>query len=80
MRGQQEKLMAKIKERERSLKEEHVDGGYLVTLGTYIGPEDFNKGIVRQLQVCIKRLYASGRSNNGCYHRLSGNWHPFGVA
>lgn len=39
------------KERERSLKEEHVDGGYLVTLGTYTGPEDFNKTVVRQLQV-----------------------------
>ncbi|KAF2153333.1 hypothetical protein K461DRAFT_321001 [Myriangium duriaei CBS 260.36] len=39
------------KERERSLKEEHVDGGYLVTLGTYTGPEDFNKPIVRQLQI-----------------------------
>lgn len=43
--------VARIKERERSLREEHVDGGYLVTLGTYVGPEDFNKQIVRQLQV-----------------------------
>ncbi|KAL1874357.1 hypothetical protein VTK73DRAFT_440 [Phialemonium thermophilum] len=43
--------IARIKERERSLKEEHVDGGYLVTLGTYTGPEDFNKQIVRQLQI-----------------------------
>jgi hypothetical protein len=42
---------ARIKERERSLREEHVDGGYLVTMGTYVGPEDFNKQIVRQLQV-----------------------------
>lgn len=42
---------ARVKEREKSLREEHVDGGYLVTLGTYTGPEDFNKGIVRQLQV-----------------------------
>lgn len=42
---------ARLKERERSLREEHIDGGYLVTLGTYTGPEDFNKGIVRQLQV-----------------------------
>lgn len=41
----------RLKERERSLKEEHVDGGYLVTLGTYTGPEDFNKQVVRQLQV-----------------------------
>ncbi|KAG7286402.1 hypothetical protein NEMBOFW57_008711 [Staphylotrichum longicolle] len=33
------------------MKEEHVDGGYLVTLGTYTSPEDFNKQIVRQLQI-----------------------------
>ena len=44
--------VARIKERERSIKEEHVDGGYLVTLGTYTGTEDFNKQVVRQLQVC----------------------------
>lgn len=43
--------LAREKEREKSLLEEHVDGGYLVTLGTYTGPEDFNKSIVRQLQV-----------------------------
>lgn len=42
---------ARLKERERSMREEHVDGGYLVTLGTYTGPEDFDKSIVRQLQV-----------------------------
>ncbi|KAK3710872.1 SNF1-interacting protein [Vermiconidia calcicola] len=42
---------ARVKERERSIREENVDGGYLVTLGTYTGPEDFNKGIVRQLQI-----------------------------
>lgn len=47
--------VARLKERERSLKEEHVDGGYLVTLGTYTGPEDFNKPIVRQLQVRLTR-------------------------
>jgi hypothetical protein len=40
------------KERERSLKEEGVDGGYMVTLGTYTGTEDFSKPIVRQLMVC----------------------------
>jgi hypothetical protein len=39
-------------ERERSIREEGVDGGYLVTLGTYTGPEDFNKAVVRQLMVC----------------------------
>lgn len=43
--------VARLKERERSMKEEHVDGGYLVTLGTYVGPEDFNKQVVRHLQV-----------------------------
>lgn len=41
----------RLKDRERSLREEHVDGGYLVTLGTYVGTEDFNKPVVRQLQV-----------------------------
>lgn len=44
--------IAREKERERSLKEEGVDGGYLVTLGTYTGPEDYSKQVVRQLQVC----------------------------
>ena len=43
--------VARIAERERSMKEENVDGGYLVTMGTYTSPEDFNKQIVRQLQV-----------------------------
>jgi hypothetical protein len=42
---------ARLRERERSVREESVDGGFLVTLGTYTGPEDFNKGIVRQLQI-----------------------------
>lgn len=41
----------RLKERERSMKEEHVDGGYLVTQGVYTGIEDFNKPIVRQLMV-----------------------------
>jgi hypothetical protein len=38
-------------EREKSMKEENVDGGYLVTLGTYTGTEDYNKTVVRQLLV-----------------------------
>jgi glycine/D-amino acid oxidase-like deaminating enzyme len=42
---------ARLKERERSMKEEHVDGGYLVTQGVYVGTEDFNKATVRQLMV-----------------------------
>ncbi|OOF96251.1 hypothetical protein ASPCADRAFT_206451 [Aspergillus carbonarius ITEM 5010] len=33
------------------MKEEHVDGGYLVTQGVYTGPEDFNKAVVRQLMI-----------------------------
>ena len=43
--------IAREKERERSIREEGVDGGFLVTLGTYTGPEDFNKAVVRQLMV-----------------------------
>ncbi|KAJ5628330.1 hypothetical protein N7490_010558 [Penicillium lividum] len=42
---------ARLKERERSMKEEHVDGGYLVTQGVYVGTEDFNKPVVRQLMI-----------------------------
>ncbi|KAF3761877.1 hypothetical protein M406DRAFT_348037 [Cryphonectria parasitica EP155] len=41
----------RIKDRERSLREEHVDGGYLVTMGVYVGTEDFSKQVVRQLQI-----------------------------
>ena len=44
---------ARLRERERSVREESVDGGFLVTLGTYTGVEDFSKQVVRQLQVCI---------------------------
>ncbi|CAG8977892.1 hypothetical protein HYALB_00001769 [Hymenoscyphus albidus] len=43
--------VARIKERERSIKEEHVDRGFLVTMGVYTGHEDFNKPIVRQLMI-----------------------------
>ncbi|ERF69641.1 hypothetical protein EPUS_03633 [Endocarpon pusillum Z07020] len=42
---------ARLKERERSMKEEHIDGGYLVTQGVYVGTEDYNKAIVRQLMI-----------------------------
>lgn len=42
---------AREKERARSIKEEHLDGGYLVTQGVYTGTEDYNKGIVRQLMI-----------------------------
>jgi len=41
------------RERERSIREEGVDGGYLVTLGTYTGTEDFSKPTVRRLMVCF---------------------------
>ena len=50
--------VARLKERERSMKEEHADGGYLVTQGVYVGTEDYNKAIVRQLMV---RLFAPPR-------------------
>jgi hypothetical protein len=42
---------ARVKERARSMKEEHVDGGYVVTQGIYVGTEDFSKAVVRQLMV-----------------------------
>ena len=47
------------KDRERSMRDEHADGGYLVTQGVYTGIEDFNKGIVRQLMVgphCVSEI------------------------
>jgi hypothetical protein len=47
---------ARLKERERSMKEEHVDGGYVVTQGVYVGTEDYNKAIVRQLMVGLLRF------------------------
>ncbi|KAF1920815.1 hypothetical protein BDU57DRAFT_26104 [Ampelomyces quisqualis] len=43
--------VARAQEREKSLREEGADGGFLVTLGVYTGPEDFGKPIVRQLQI-----------------------------
>lgn len=43
--------VARVKERERSMREEHVDGGFLVTQGVYVGTEDFNKTVVRHLMV-----------------------------
>ncbi|KAJ5677416.1 uncharacterized protein N7477_003049 [Penicillium maclennaniae] len=47
----EKELVARVKEREHSMKEEHVDGGYLVTQGVYVGTEDFNKAVVRQLMI-----------------------------
>lgn len=50
----------RAQERERSIKEEGVDGGYLVTLGTYTGSEDFSKPMVRQLMVSWQGNYEYG--------------------
>ncbi|GKT50145.1 protein SIP5 [Colletotrichum spaethianum] len=61
--------VAREKERERSMREEHVDGGYLVTLGTYTGPEDFSKPVVRHLQI-ERRLAPFWRGLND----YSDNW------
>jgi len=49
-KAEKERIL-RAKERERSLKEESIDGGYLVTLGVYTGAEDFSKQAVRQLMV-----------------------------
>ncbi|EOD52608.1 putative c2h2 zinc finger protein [Neofusicoccum parvum UCRNP2] len=50
-RKREKERVLREQERERSMREEGVDGGYLVTLGTYTGPEDFSKQIVRQLMI-----------------------------
>ena len=49
------------KERARSMRDENVDGGYLVTQGVYTGLEDFNKYIVRQLMVRTRSQIESKR-------------------
>lgn len=68
-------------EREKSLREESVDGGYLVTLGTYTGAEDFNKTVVRQLQVS-RNLHAQPvrHVTNSHSRRLIADWPPSGKA
>ena len=74
---------ARLAERERSMKEEHIDGGYLVTLGTYVGPEDFNKQVVRQLQVRLLIKHTPrplDRSPNFRFHRLSEELRRSGAA
>ena len=43
--------VTRAKERQRSMREEGVDGGFLVTQGVYTGIEDYNKHVVRQLMV-----------------------------
>ncbi|KAL1638012.1 SNF1-interacting protein [Diplodia intermedia] len=50
-RKREKERILREQERERSMREEGVDGGYLVTLGTYTGPEDFSKATVRQLMI-----------------------------
>jgi hypothetical protein len=67
----------RAQERERSLREEGVDGGFLVTLGTYTGPEDFNKPMVRQLQV---RTIEHSSFNISHVRRSSAGWLLFGRA
>lgn len=62
----------RAQERERSIRNESVDGGYLVTLGTYTGPEDFSKPVVRQLQVWTPRARVAIGHLRVC--RLSGDW------
>jgi hypothetical protein len=59
------------------MREEHVDGGYLVTLGTYMGTEDYSKPVVRQLQVSI--LASSGFRMADDLGRLSVNWRLSGA-
>lgn len=58
-RKAEKERQARLKERERSMKEEHIDGGYLVTQGVYVGVEDFNKVIVRQLMVSLRWIINS---------------------
>ena len=45
--------IAREKERTRSMRDEHVDGGFLVTQGVYTGVEDYSKTVVRRLMVGI---------------------------
>lgn len=62
---------ARLLERERSMREEHVDGGYLVTQGVYVGIEDYNKMIVRQLMVRLRECWWYIRLTR---HRLNDAW------
>ncbi|KAK0628795.1 hypothetical protein B0T17DRAFT_505425 [Bombardia bombarda] len=66
--------VARIAERERSMKEESVDGGYLVTMGTYTGSEDFNKQVVRQLQI-ERKIAPFWRGLND----IDGQWTEFQI-
>jgi hypothetical protein len=55
-RKAEKERQARLKERDRSMREENIDGGYLVTQGVYVGVEDYNKTVVRQLMVSSIRL------------------------
>lgn len=57
---------ARLIERERSMKEEQVDGGYLVTQGVYVGHEDFSKPVVRQLMVSHDPVFQSTKLLSLC--------------
>jgi hypothetical protein len=75
--------VVRAQERDRSIREEGVDGAYLVTLGTYTGPEDFSKPIVRQLQVRLPSFSGAPPPRPSppltrC--RLSDDWRPSGRA
>lgn len=63
VRKAEKERTVRLKERERSMREEHVDGGYLVTQGVYVGVEDYNKTIVRQLMVSGKVWHIMSISN-----------------
>jgi hypothetical protein len=69
-----------LKERERSMQEENVDGGFLVTLGTYIGPEDYSKPVVRQLQVRFGTATEARYTTNIKPYRSNADWLPSGKA
>lgn len=71
---------ARLKERERSMQEENVDGGFLVTLGTYIGPEDYSKPVVRQLQVRFGTATEARYTTNIKPYRSNADWLPSGKA
>lgn len=70
----------RAKDRERSIREEHVDGGFLVTMGVYTGTEDFSKPIVRQLQVSLSKRKSYCKHADNKFQRSSADWRPSGEA
>lgn len=72
---------ARLREREISMRKEHVDGGYLVTQGIYIGPEDYSKAVVRQLQVGLSMEFRGSRMDvELTIRRLNEDWLRSGKA